>query len=1217
MGKSSAKAKKAEAPVPVKKKRRGKAVSLDKNRSNSCLHCSKFSKCKDKRRAFDFSCTRFAAKEKVSAATLLKFADNKKKKAKAVDYSDERSTEYNVEKMIQTIIDTETGIPRDLKIDDRDIPRANNFYEFITGPRFLNFSPWAKQLEIGLNFFSDYCVARGTKLFSNKGMLPIEDLVEQRLGMHLAKFSTSTHMGRADVKLGGITSKRAKCLTITAHNGSSITITPKHLIQVLTNDYQLAWKQAKNIVIDDILVLPYGQNLWSSKPARIPKFVATRQKNKQSSMHTPEFNMRARDVTINQEVFVTSALARLSGYLIADGSLTDYVVSFTNEDKSLLADFELCLKHVFPDCVVNVQKYPNSKAITLSLNSRIACDYFRHLGIIGNFSTKQIPKIILQSNKELVIDFIRALIDCDGFVRNCNVGLCMSNSLVSDVSLLMQNLGIHGKLSTSEYSSYVDPKTKKTIKLEYPRTQFWWCASGSQAALYSKLIGSNHSKKKLQCNINLNNNKTDRSAGTYRAGFLPNTLTKNEVYTAKVDLKNKSIATNRLLLGLKPGTDALYQNISQLHASLGFSRVTTIVDAGYHEVYDITVPGPESFAANGIIVHNCTNPKCSDVAYMRCIPVEAKVDDILAHCTLLINGVCPRCKRNRLDLFKEFSTPIPNEMAGLAGQRSSKSVTVGLMLAYHQHEYLKMPNPVKSYGLLENTILHYTVTATTYAQAKETLYDPVYEIMTNSPWFSEYNEMLDDYGSRYGEELYKLRTEFVQYRHKNHLFYPAAPDKKNLRGRTRIGAAIDEIGWLFAKSESAIKLDPDEVYTAVKNSLFTVTAAHNRLMEQGYYNIPAPIFCNISSPSSSTDKIVRLVNDAKDDSRMYAFHYSVYEMNPTIRESDLAEYAKKNPDDYKRDFLAIPPDSTNAFISNRKALLACIQDTQRNFTRLEQKKSKSATGISMTSGEITFRKTNVAGSRLLALDAGWKKNSFAGAIMSLQESPHDEEKNIPFVEGLFELIPSRDYPVNMNDVYENILKPIIEEFDIKFITADRWNSLKLLQDIEDEFEIPYSIYSLTYDDFVNFRNDIYAGGIVFPAPEMKVSEAFNLVNNTKDYPLCFLGKPVSHFMFEALTVQDIMGKKVEKADKRTDDLWRAVALGHSMLIDADIVNNYLIEYTQQSNPTLGVVGSYSNASKNMGNMSTNFGAIGSLTPQGGQVRSSASAGNLVFTRRSG
>lgn len=271
-------------------------------------------------------------------------------------------------------------------------------------------------------------------------------------------------------------------------------------------------------------------------------------------------------------------------------------------------------------------------------------------------------------------------------------------------------------------------------------------------------------------------------------------------------------------------------------------------------------------------------PRCSDCEYVLDIPKKASYEKILERVQLLEFGICPRCKVTKTELYRNQEMKIPVELAGLIGQRGGKSSgSVMIAGAYACHRFLKLSNASEAFGLLPNDELQGTFVAQTYEKAKEKLYNPLYNYLSNTPWFQEYHKMLDHYGEKFGERLYRVSDSFTSYRVRKMLIRPAGPDKRKLRGDTSFTGIIDELGWFDADegSEKKVKQNASEIYTALRNSFRTLRSSYYRLLKSGYYNMPVPIFSLISSPSSKRDQMVKNYEASKRSKSIIGFHYCV------------------------------------------------------------------------------------------------------------------------------------------------------------------------------------------------------------------------------------------------------------------------------------------------------------------------------------------------------
>jgi hypothetical protein len=645
---------------------------------------------------------------------------------------------------------------------------------------------------------------------------------------------------------------------------------------------------------------------------------------------------------------------------------------------------------------------------------------------------------------------------------------------------------------------------------------------------------------------------------------------------------------------------------------------------------DPTPPFPKQIQiALNFFTEYCFNPKCTDVTYAQDIPVDASYDQILSKITLLEHGICPRCKQTRLDIWNNKYCNIKGgrrfgEIVGIAGQRSGKTSGINRIDFYHCHRMFKLNRPHKVFNIEETTQIENTFTATTFDKAKSNFFNPLVLTFKNNKWYKEYTAMLDDYGKRYGEELYKILSETAVFRHRNYVFYPYSPNPQNMRGATRAIANIDEISHLFAKTKEARFLNPGEVRNSLRNSLMTLRMEYARLVKQGFYDIPGPIMCNITSPRSINDEGMRLYRQSlQPDSRIYGFHYSIYDMNPLAQSDpeiiqEIEDVKKDNPEAYRRDYLAVPPSAANAFIEDKSIVRAAILKDHVNGIVSNSINIKSAAkSVRMLSAEYSLRKNykrlDTETPKIMSLDAGYKRNSFALTISHLHTTKDkytNEERIYRVFDVLTEVIPKNDRVISYPDLYEGFIAPLIQEFNVVFVCADRWNSIQMLQIIEKEFEIPATQYSVKFSDFAEFKNGLYNGDIHLPMPEIKIDDAFQLAQH--NYPVCLENKPVVHTMLQMLTVENLMNKTVEKGEGYTDDIFRAMVLGHAMLINDDIVEELLKHqqnYSEQQ--AVGVIGSLSGGISsisganitpqisNTGDSSTSgAGAIGSYSPYG-------------------
>jgi hypothetical protein len=408
---------------------------------------------------------------------------------------------------------------------------------------------------------------------------------------------------------------------------------------------------------------------------------------------------------------------------------------------------------------------------------------------------------------------------------------------------------------------------------------------------------------------------------------------------------------------------------------------------------------------------------------------------------------------------------------------------------------------------------------------------------------STYNDFLKQQGERLGQEILKLREQFVVYGHKNMSFLPSGPDKRKLRGRTRIFSSIDEICWFFG-TENAVKYDPDEIYAALNNSMLTVSAASRRKFPI-YPDAPTAYGVYISSPHSKLDIGMRMLKQSKIDPTIYGFHYPTWEFNPTIQRKDLNSDYLKDPVKAERDFGANPPMSDSPFVSSAAALIPLFTKKENCFKVLSPRVIADSLNNNLLAPRVKVLKKH-SHPACLCIDCGYNNNSFAMTLMNIHH-PGEEDESIR-VAGAIELVPD-PYPLSYPDIYENIISKIIEHFNVRLVLFDRWQSIDLSQRIYRDFEIDAVRYSVKYADFNDLRARIYSEEMIFPRldtdPESLIALDFDIKDTCNS-------SPVDHMFLQLLLSKDT-GKSVVKNTENdiTDDILRCVVLGHYALNSAE------------------------------------------------------------------
>ncbi|MGH9054416.1 MAG: LAGLIDADG family homing endonuclease [Acidimicrobiales bacterium] len=325
---------------------------------------------------------------------------------------------------------------------------------------------------------------------------------------------------------GGVRAVRA----VTLRSGHKVVGTANHRL-LSADGGTLAWKRLDEISEGDWIAVRYGDDLWSSLPARFDDFRPSPLYGSQRSVRLPEE--------------MTEDLALVLGAYASGGHTTRSVwtVSITNSVDTVLEQVAAAVERVFgiPSAICR----PKDRCPSVKVHSKTVVEFLEYLGCGGRASDKRIPDAVLRSPRAQVLAFLRGLaLDADCIADGSTKwAICTdSPAMLDDLQAVLTNLGVlHSRVSKANYRS-------EEV-----------CATGDQAQKLVALVPFLEPDKGVR---------------------LPSWL-------------------------------------QAIDDDLHFSPVSRVVDGGFREVFDLSVPSTHAFVGNGIVNHNTVN-----------MPEEALVEDV-------------------------------------------------------------------------------------------------------------------------------------------------------------------------------------------------------------------------------------------------------------------------------------------------------------------------------------------------------------------------------------------------------------------------------------------------------------------------------------------------------------------------------------------------------------------------------------------------------------
>lgn len=493
---------------------------------------------------------------------------------------------------------------------------------------------------------------------------------------------------------------KQECVTITLQNNTTIICTPDH--QFLTDDNK--WIKASEIIL--------GKTKLSMGPLQ-PKC--------DDICMNHEFCIRGNtysfDMNIHTDRLKLSALCRLFGYMLTDGS----------GNRHIYIGHQLDTQPILDDIYLLTQKTPNVtqnrrvKQIAIPIElTRCMEEIMPWTGKIVENSTP-FPEFIFREDCPtfLIREFIASLFGGDGIIpilnRNCfsDIQLMCSkhNYLVDEMideysklsKLLLEKFQIESYVRTA---SYTPEKQNIFLVIGQNDSILKFCTEIGVRYCCHKLYSLTAVASCLQYKkaiINQNNWILNRTKELSKTSFIVNALEKakqeyrdqNEFYTDEYMLTYSQTICNYIYYNKEyTNTSVNYEKFMQENNLLQFINIeqngkphysvdkdadslpvsSMLVVArkniGKCDVFDINMdPKYSNFLAEGIVTHNCNKlPKLkySDKATwnrIRVLPFEATFVEPGEPCPTTLEE---QIAQKRFPMDKEFKTKIPTMLSAFA-----------------------------------------------------------------------------------------------------------------------------------------------------------------------------------------------------------------------------------------------------------------------------------------------------------------------------------------------------------------------------------------------------------------------------------------------------------------------------------------------------------------------------------------------------------------------
>ncbi|MDT4955548.1 MAG: serine protein kinase [Acidobacteriota bacterium] len=465
---------------------------------------------------------------------------------------------------------------------------------------------FSEKERVGIGTFSPSdpkCVTGDTILLTNRGMLRFDEL-QREIGARRDEFVPFS-VGVSGIKgtewtshfyNGGVHRTRR----IRTRLGYEIEGSMVHPVLVL-KEGRTEWIELSELKVGDHVALQRGQNLFGDETRLLP-----------FGYDGPSSRGQNKFLTLPREM--TPDLARLLGYIVAEGSLTDTALWLTNGDQRVVDDMLNTCERLF---AVRPKIYTKqgTHALSLSISSVKLVRWLEQVcGITRGAAHKRMPRVVSIAPRHILLSFLEGWFWGDGTISaRKNLGsnrfkvATASKELARQAQIALLNLGI------------VSALYQETIKERF--TAYSVVVTGDAVVDLLELIPSLRDKctdapehlaakrgrtnfdiiPEMQIAVRSVLHEVAAASGKALPGF--HRYATNAPWGRGLTQAKLRSLIEASELELPPDSPALAPLRERLDDNLLWLEVQEITE-GQAQVYDLTVPATHSFCANGFINHN-------------------------------------------------------------------------------------------------------------------------------------------------------------------------------------------------------------------------------------------------------------------------------------------------------------------------------------------------------------------------------------------------------------------------------------------------------------------------------------------------------------------------------------------------------------------------------------------------------------------------------------
>ena len=404
-----------------------------------------------------------------------------------------------------------------------------------------------------------------------------------------------------------------------------------------------------------------------------------------------------------------------------------------------------------------------------------------------------------------------------------------------------------------------------------------------------------------------------------------------------------------------------------------------------------------------------------------------------------------------------------NEVVAMCGKGSGKDFCSRIGFAYTIYKLHCLKDPVGYFGKASGTYIDLLNLAVNAEQAQNVFFDPLRNMMGNSPWFQ-------------GVGFEPRKKEITFYERPIRLF-SGNSEAEAWEGLDLLLVVLDEIAAFKTegqlKGENRNRLSAKAIYDMAKISVIS------RFPEVGKCLL-------LSFPRYRGDFIMQRYEESAGEPKVLRIKAKTWEMNPLITREQLNNEFLRKPVESKARFECEPPMAVDAFFRDPDRVRSCFKanveviDSGTPLEKILYHEIPELNPVDEFGRLKSWFKPGDNYPRFIHVDLGQKRDR---AALCMSHSPGT--RRVEVGQGVWENLPvvkmdlihwwdaQEGQEIDFQDIREFIAL-LHKKFPVAMVTFDQWQSVDMMQTLNKR-GIYSELHPVKITDYDNLSTCFYDG----------------------------------------------------------------------------------------------------------------------------------------------